>query len=353
MSKRGKRMPALAAIAEQRPAEREALIEGLVVGGTRGFYEVQTERGVLICTIRGRLRKQLVYGETRSVYKSVRKVKVQQHDPVSIGDRVRALPAGDGTGVIEAVVERDRGAFSRGDPAGGERLLTTVAGLDQLICVFAAAKPEPHLRLLDRLLVLCELQGIAAVICLNKVDLGVGTSLAARLQVYRDAGYPVLQTSVAARRGIEALAAQLAGRTSAFLGPSGVGKTSLLNALQPGAGERTGLVSDSTNKGRHTTIGTRLYPLASALGGYIADTAGIRGLGLPGDVSDRLDGCFPEFRPYLGACRHAGCTHIHEPGCAVRDAVRAGAIDHDRYDSYHRLRDAGRAALIEALDDVR
>jgi ribosome biogenesis GTPase / thiamine phosphate phosphatase len=331
------------------PAQR---LEGLVIGGSRGFYDIQTAQGTFTCTIRGRLRKQLEYGEGGGRFKGVRKVRVLDHDPVSAGDRVQFQPTGPATGVIDWVAPRERGALSRRDPAGGELTLTTVAGIDQLICVFAARQPEPHLRLLDRLLVLAELQELDGVVCLNKVDLGVDRALQARMEVYRDAGYPVLFTSAVDRRGIEGLRAQLAGKTSAFVGPSGVGKTSLLNDLQPDLGERTGAVSAATNKGRHTTTGTRLYRLDQPAGGYIADTAGIRALGLTDDALEQLDECFPEFRPFLGSCRLGDCTHIHEPGCTVRTAVRSHRIDAKRYDSYRRLRNEGSEALEEAWSEA-
>ena len=129
----------------------------------------------------------------------------------------------------------------------------------------------------------------------------------------------------------------LAGRTSAFLGPSGVGKSSLLNALQPGLHERVSAVSETTSKGRHTTTGTRLFPLDGTTGGYIADTAGIRALSLHADVLENLDQCFPEFRPYLGQCAMRDCSHLHEPRCAIRAAVEADEISHMRYASYGRL----------------
>ena len=319
------------------------LLEGLIVDGNRGMYRVETSAGPILCTIRGRLRKQLVYAKSDNTKtrKSVREVKVKGHDPVAVGDRVRVLPSGGGAGTIEEIVERAGGSFTRHDPNKGGGKLTSIAGLDQIVATFAASEPSPHLRVLDRLLVLAEAQEIAAVVCIGKADLGIESWLAERLAVYRAIGYPVLVVSAVTGEGQEALRAQLAGKTSALLGPSGVGKSSLLNALQPDLGQLVGGVSGSTGKGRHTTTGTRLFPLDGPAGGYLADTAGFRSLSLAGRVFEQLDWCFREFRPYLGECRMNDCTHLHEPGCAVREALRAGAIDRDRYDSFRRLRRAG------------
>ncbi len=333
------------------------LIEGLIVDGSRGQYRVETAQGAYLCTIRGRLRKQLAYPTSATAHRRVQDVKVIEKDPVAVGDRVRILPTGSATsatGVIEEIVARAGGAFTRDDPDDGGGALTTVAGLDQMVMVFAARDPEPHLRLLDRLLVLAEAQEMAAAIWLNKVDLGVTPALTAELDVYRRIGYPVVLASASEGSGVDELRALLAGRVSAFVGPSGVGKSSLLNAIQPELGQRVSNVSSATHKGRHTTTGTRLFPLGGPDGGYIADTAGIRALALVGGSRRNLDWCFREFRPYLGACRLSDCTHLHEPNCAVRAAVRSGAIDTGRYDSYHRLATDGRSAspAADELDEI-
>jgi ribosome biogenesis GTPase len=314
------------------------LAEGLIVDGSRGLYAVETPDGILRCTIRGRLRKALEYGSRGGAGREVKRVTVHEHDPVAIGDRVRVLPTGGDSGVIEQVVARAGGAFTRRDPnaGAGNLALTTVAGLDQLIAVFAAREPAPHLRLLDRLLVLAESQDIAALICLNKVDQQPDDWLLERLEVYRAMGYPVVMTSAATGTGTSELRGRLAGHTSAFVGPSGVGKSSLLNAVQPGLALRVSAIGETTHKGRHTTTGTRLVPLDDG-DGYIADTAGIRALALGAASLRHLDACFREFAPYLGQCRLSDCTHLHEPDCAIHAAVSDATLDSERYESYGKL----------------
>lgn len=315
------------------------LVEGLIVDGSRGIYRVETPAGILACTIRGRLRKELTYAESAGARRGVRDVKVKPHDPVAVGDRVRALPTGGGAGVIEEIVARAGAAFTRKDPDPAARELTTVAGLDQMVLVFAVREPEPHLGLLDRILVIAEDQQVDALIVLTKADLGLPPDLERRMSVYRALDYPILYTSVTTGQGIEDLRARLAGSTSAFLGKSGVGKSTLLNALEPGLAQRVGEVSGATGKGRHTTTAVRLCRLSGPSGGYVADTAGIRALGLTDDTMRRLDWCFRDFRPYLPDCRLSNCTHLHETHCAVRAAVHDGAIDRERYQSYRRLRE--------------
>lgn len=336
-------------VADVGDLDVSALLEGLVIDGSRGIYRVETAEGPLRCEIRGRLRKQLFYAKSTGTTfrKSVQRVKVSNHDPVAVGDRVRVLATGGGGGVIEEVIERAGGTFARRDPQAGQGTLRSVAGLEQLVAVLAAREPEPHLGLLDRFLVTAEAGDLRAVICLNKVDLGIPPWLEECLAVYAALGYPVVRTSTASGAGLDELRALLTGRTSAFLGPSGVGKSSLLNALQPGLHERVSAVSAVTSKGRHTTTGTRLFPLNGPAGGHIADTAGIRALSLHQDVLGDLDRCFPEFRPYLGQCRLGDCSHLHEPGCAIRAAVDTGRITRARYDSYGRFR-RGEGDLAES-----
>jgi ribosome biogenesis GTPase len=332
--------------------ETDTLLEGLIVDGSRGMYRVETETGAYTCTIRGRLRKILDYGESENGRRGAKKVSVRPHDPVAVGDRVRLLPTGRDSGVIEEIVARTGGSFTRRDPDPKAGDLTTVAGLDQMAIVFAARNPEPHLGLLDRFLVVAEAQSVAPLIVISKSDLGFAVWLEDRLALYARIGYPVLRTSVATGEGVAELRALLAGRTTALLGKSGVGKSSLLNALEPTIEQRVSEVSGATGKGRHTTTATRLFPLSGPAGGYLADTAGIRSLGLNRETERHLDECFPEFRLLLGACRLRACGHTVEPDCAIRDAVLRGAIDRQRYDSYRRMRGAGGSPLDDPDDDV-
>jgi ribosome biogenesis GTPase / thiamine phosphate phosphatase len=318
---------------------------------------VETPQGAILCVLRGKLRKNLLYAISPNLRHKARRANIKARDPISPGDRVRIQSLDGARGTIEEILPREDGVFTR-DAVEGTRLagqVTTVSGIDQVVAVFAARHPEPHLRLLDRLLILAEAQSLTAVICLNKVDLGLAAALSDRLDVYRSLGYPVVLASAETKEGLDALRDLLEGHTSAFLGPSGVGKSSLLNALQPGLGLRVREVSQTTSKGRHTTTGTRVVPLVGTSGetaGYVADTAGIRTLALGSSAAGRLDWCFRELRPYLGNCYHNDCGHRHEPRCAVRHALDEGHIDAERYDSYCRLYDQGAAEGGRAWRDL-
>jgi ribosome biogenesis GTPase len=202
--------------------------------------------------------------------------------------------------------------------------------------VFAAAKPEPHLRMLDRFLVIAEGNALDARIVINKIDLVDEAETREKFSDYMKAGYAMNFTSVKERIGLEKLHDALAGRTSVLSGPSGVGKSSLLNGMYPGLNLRVGEISESVNKGRHTTVGALMHPLPDA--GFVVDTPGLREVGMWGMPSEDLDSCFPEFRPFLDNCRFGDCTHIAEPDCGVRDAVASGLVSAVRYDSYVKLR---------------
>jgi ribosome biogenesis GTPase len=212
-----------------------------------------------------------------------------------------------------------------------------VANVDLVALVFACAHPEHSPRMLDRYLVLTEASELDTLIVANKIDL-VGDERARELfAIYEQIGYKVLYTSPKTSAGIGELRARLAGRISVVTGKSGVGKSSLLNAVQPGLGIATGEVSELLHKGRHTTTVAELHPLEGERGGHVADTPGIRELGLWQFPRDELDWCFREFRPFLNDCYFTGCTHIHEPDCGVRAAVAAGKISEARHYSYVKL----------------
>jgi ribosome biogenesis GTPase / thiamine phosphate phosphatase len=297
-------------------------LQGLVLKAQSGFFWVKTDAGVLECSLRGRLKKER-----------------QSSDICVIGDDVEVKQISAANGAIEAVAPRRTKLARRAPGSKGvwsEDVM--VANVYQVLLVFACSHPDFHPRMLDRYLVLTEASELETTIVANKVDL-VGDDRAHELfAAYERIGYPVLYTSPKTGQGIDELGARLGRGISVITGKSGVGKSTLLNAVQPGLGLATGEVSDAVGKGRHTTRVAELIPLDTE-GGYVADTPGIRELGLWRFPLDELDWCFREFRPYLGECYFAGCTHTHEPDCAVRAALDAGQIDAERYDSYVRLRE--------------
>jgi ribosome biogenesis GTPase len=203
--------------------------------------------------------------------------------------------------------------------------------------VFSCAEPEPSFKMLDRFLVIAEHAGIPIVICANKVDLMARSDdVREQFGLYSDFGYPVIFTSATSGAGISKLRTVLEGKFSALTGPSGVGKTSLLNAVQPGLGLAVKSISSATHEGRHTTVARQLFPLDG--GGYVADTPGVRAIGLYNIEPSEIDGYFPDILPYIHQCRFKNCRHENEPGCAVLKAVDEGAVFYERYESYLKLR---------------
>jgi ribosome biogenesis GTPase len=247
---------------------------------------------------------------------------------VVVGDVVR-LEAEPGGGLHAIVgIEPRRTVLERRVPEGrGVRPIA--ANIDQVFVVVATRSPDPIPQLIDRLLVLAEADGIAAAVVLNKIDLDPGIAIAERC---RRSGYPVHPASVKTGEGVEALKAAMAGKASVVTGPSGVGKSSLLNSIQPGLQLRTGDVSRRIRRGRNTTVSSVMLPLEG--GGYLVDTPGFSEVGMWGVDPRELADCFPDFRPFLGDCRYADCRHRKEPGCRVREALEGGAIAPDRHASY-------------------
>ncbi len=263
---------------------------------------------------------------------------------VVVGDRVRLLPAaGPATGhIVEVLPRRNqlarRGVASRPGAQTFEQVI--VANVDQVVPVMAAANPAPKWNLLDRYLALAESIPLPALVVLTKSDLAPAADddLSAALDEYRRLGYPVVLTSAHTGLGLAGLRAAFSGRASVLLGKSGVGKTSLLNALEPGLGQRVAAVSRATGKGRHTTSQVELFPLAAEGGGALVDTPGTREFGLWDVAEDELALYFREMRPHVGRCKFGlDCRHDSEPGCAIRQAVLAGDISPRRYQSYLRL----------------
>jgi ribosome biogenesis GTPase len=313
-------------------------VRGVVVSGTGGVWQVRTEAGeTLAASMRGRLKKsdsgKRADGSLRrdTVQASATKLKL------SVGDDVVLEPGerGDGWAIAEILPRRSR--LARRMPGGGQGERIVAANVDQVVVVFAAAKPEPHPRMLDRFLVIAEGNDLSARVVINKVELVGEAAARERFHSYERAGYAVVHTSVKGAIGLDALRAMLSGRRSVFTGPSGVGKSSLLNALFPGASLRVGAISESVNKGRHTTVGAMMLPLPGEDGGYVIDTPGLREVGLWELPTAQLDWCFPEMRPHRESCRFADCRHVAEPDCGVREALRTGEISEARYDSYVRL----------------
>ena len=320
-------------------------VRGVVLSGTGGVWRIHTEAGEIIeASLRGRLKKsdtgRRAAGDDES--SAIRRDTIAAAEitlKLAVGDDVRLERSlRDDAWAIAEILPR-RSKLARRAPGGGFGERIVAANVDQVVVVFAAAKPDPHERMLDRFLVIAEGNDLAARIVVNKVDL-VGTAAAReRFADYGRAGYPLHFTSAKTAEGLDELRAGLHGRRSVLTGPSGVGKSSLLNAVFPGANLRVGAISESVNKGRHTTVGALLLPLPDHDGGYVIDTPGLREVGLWALPIQELDRCFPELRGLRDRCRFADCRHVAEPDCAIRDAVAAGRVSRARYESYLKLRD--------------
>jgi ribosome biogenesis GTPase len=280
------------------------MTDGTIIRALSGFYYVRTDGGVVECRARGRFR-------------------LDGSSPL-VGDRVQCSLDAQGRGRVDAILPR-RNWFIR--PA--------VANIDVMVFVAANANPVTDPFLIDRVTVISAAAGCDTVVCVNKCDLDPGDELC---DIYRRAGFTVVRASAATGEGIGELRRAVSGGISAFTGNSGVGKSSILNALSPGLGVEVGQVSEKLGRGRHTTRHVELYDVGG--GTLIADTPGFASF----DVEmirtiekEELQGYFRDFAPYLGRCRFDDCAHLKEPGCAVTEAVEAGAISRSRWDSYARL----------------
>jgi len=314
--------------------------QGLVFKKSQGNYFVRTASGLVTCAISSRLRKVLIYpiAAPTSLHHRVKEVRdIKAVDPVAVGDAVRFTNAGHDTGLItEVLPRRNQLARSHAGPKPLEQVI--VANVDVVVAVMSAANPAPKWELLDRYLATAELAGIPTLICLTKIDVVNEAVFADELNNYRRLGYRVIPTSAETGAGLDQLQDALTGTLSVFVGKSGVGKTSLLNALQPGLGLRVNAVSSLTTKGKHTTSHVEMFDLD--FGGQVVDTPGMREFGLWQLDPDDLAFGFVEMRPYLGTCKFGSdCSHTHEPQCAIKAAVEAGQIAPRRYQSYLRMRE--------------
>ena len=282
-------------------------MQGKIIKGIAGFYYVHAEDGQIYeCKARGIFRKENV-------------------KPL-VGDMAE----------LEVLDEAEKeGSIRKILPRKSRLIRPAVANIDQALVIFAILKPEPNFNLLDRFLIMMQQQNLSCLICLNKADLdreGKGQEYA---EIYRACGYQVLTVSAAGKQGIGQLAELLRGRTTAVAGPSGVGKSSLVNCLQSDTVMETGEISRKIERGRHTTRHTELIALGE--GTYILDTPGFSSLGLFGLEKGQLAAYYPELRDYEADCRFGGCSHTVEPGCAVRQALEQGQISRLRYGNYCQL----------------
>jgi ribosome biogenesis GTPase / thiamine phosphate phosphatase len=297
-------------------------MKGILLATVGGVYQVLPDgAGAPVdAFLRGRLKQEIRGGER-----------------LVAGDRVEVVQAEDGGWTVEAVEPRRSELLRAG--LRGRKAKVVAANVDQAVVVASVLRPDLSEELVDRFLVLAELSDLPAIVVASKVELPGGAEVAQRLEArLAGAGYPLIRTSIVSGEGIPLLAERLRGRTSVIMGPSGVGKSSLLNTVSPGLELRTGDVSQRRGGGRHTTVSARLVELRG--GGWVVDTPGFSDVMAWEPDPGELARAFPEFRSRSHACRFRGCSHLHEPGCAVKAAVEAGEVDAGRHASYRRMRES-------------
>jgi ribosome biogenesis GTPase / thiamine phosphate phosphatase len=290
---------------------------------------VTARRGVVLAREGSTYRVATPAGEVTAVLRG--KVKREDVDRVVVGDVV-SLDRADREGVAGIVSQEPRKNVLERRSPNARAARAVAANLDRVLVVTAVSQPEPILQLLDRLLVIAEANDVPAGVVITKIDLATHADLLRRFKV---AGYPVWPVSIRTGEGVDDLTAHVRGQVTLFTGASGVGKSSLLNRVQPGLALRTGALSVKVQRGKQTTVGAVMSPLQG--GGYVVDTPGFSDVGLYGIEPRELARCFPEIRPLIDHCKFADCRHLTEPGCAVRLAVDVGRIDRDRYESYQIL----------------
>jgi ribosome biogenesis GTPase len=327
-------------------ANGDAPCTGVVYKKSTGLYHVNADGiaspvgNTVLCAISTKLRKHLVYpprDRSSLGWLNVEKVEdVKIVDPVAIGDEVYYDP-GMGQGMITDILPR-RTKMTRRAPGKKPREQVVVANVDQIVVTIAASRPVPDLEMLDRYLISAEASEIPATIVVTKWDEEDDRRdyIDVAIHTYRAIGYPVIVTSAIAGIGLDAFKAAITGRFSVLLGMSGVGKSSLLNAIQPGLGLRVGDVSEHHGEGRHTTTHLEMFALED--GGSVVDTPGMREFGLWEVPDDEIIELFPEVEGHLGDCKFNDCTHCDEPKCAIRQAVADGVFAESRYRSYVKIR---------------
>lgn len=278
-------------------------MQGKIIKGIAGFYYVDSHDGIFQCKAKGIFRN-----------KSIKPL---------VGDNVEfeITHEEDKEGNITEILERDN-----------ELIRPAVANIDQAMIVFALKAPNPNVNLLDKLLVCMEYQNIETIICFNKSDIGDKDYAEELASIYRNAGYKVLFTSATENKGVEEVKKVLKGKSTVFAGPSGVGKSSMLNAIKEDAVMETGDISEKIGRGKHTTRHSEIFKTDDDT--YVFDTPGFGSVFIPGMTKEKLEDCFPEFSLYTNECRFIGCAHINEPDCAVKEALEAGKISESRYESY-------------------
>ena len=281
------------------------MIKGMIIKGIGGFYYIKTDHTTYECKARGRFRKERV-------------------TPL-VGDRVMiSIQSGTENGVIEEILPRTT-----------ELVRPPVANVNQAIIVIAVNKPEPNLCLLDRFLATIEKEGLPIIICINKVDLDTNHNFDRISSIYLNAGYDVIHTSTKKNIGIDILRAKLKDKITVFAGPSGVGKSSLLNAIQSSLSLKTGEISMKNSRGKHTTRHVELMELD--YGGWVVDTPGFSSLDMDSCTEEELQYCFKEFEALIGGCKFQGCMHLNEPNCVIKSEIEKGRISQSRYISYIQL----------------
>ena len=296
-------------------------LEGTVISSTGSWYEVATEQGTLNCRIRGRLRLK----------------GVRSTNPVVVGDRVVVEPDGDSSAIVDIIPRRNY-VIRRASNLSKESHIIA-ANVDHALLLVTLHSPATPREFVDRFLVTCEAYKVPVTILLGKADLLEGEHQAEAEEfeaVYRDAGYDIIRLSSTQGRGVERVREFISGHTILLAGNSGVGKSTLIGTIAPDIEIRTGEISESHHKGKHTTTFSTMYRVGD---GYIIDTPGIKGFGLI-DIDDKeLCRYFPEMMRLAPDCRFYNCTHTHEPGCAVRSAVEEGRVAWSRYESYLKILD--------------